>query len=539
MELLPDRWPWRTATATWLGTALPAQLAGPGAGGLYPGLYGQPGDPLAAMVPDGPQPKTETLRGRRLEPGTHRLAVPAGADLAVLALAPTDLVLADLGLAGGHVPLPVGRWRHLRFDARYDGTLAVTAPVVLADPVPLAGGAGRLVLLVFVDGLAQAVLAGSDLMPATDRFFAPGLRFANCYATGEWTQSSVATVHTGRYLSGHNMFHPRRPMALPAAPVLAERMRAAGYATISVGGNWRATPGYGYARGFDRTVYQKNLPGMQVIGDLLDQLDPLGGRDVFAAVSFMDVHWKCEDVLPDVGTQLAKTLRHQLREARAGAPLPMYQGGWDAENIDAYLAQLRRLDRVLAVLFDALARRHPDATVLLYSDHGQSFDSRFAHSWELSDRRLRVPLLLRGPGVPAGVPDELVELVDVQDILGAATGLDLSTVDGQVPARLGGTAREYAYAETRYPGRLFRAAVTRPGEKFLLCSEGTVDQDGMFDLGRPHLQAYRLDSEEGELDPVSWDDRWTEVIVERAGAWMRDRDQHRRPVPAGRTGGNG
>jgi Sulfatase len=535
VELLPDRWPWRTAGSTWLATALPAHLAGAGAGEFYPGLYGQPGDPLAAMVPDGPQPRTETLRGRRLEPGTHPVNIPAGCDLAVLALAPTDLALA-----GGHVPLPVGRWRHLRFDRPYDGTLAVTAPVVLADPLPLAAAPRRrspLVLLAFVDGLAQAVLAGSGLMPATDRFFAPGLRFANCYATGEWTQSSVATVHTGRYLSGHNMFHPRRPMALPAAPTLAERMRAAGYATVSVGGNWRANPGYGYARGYDRTVYQKAMPGMQVIGDLLDQLDTLGGRDVFAAVSFMDVHWKCEDVLPDVGVQLAKPLGSQLRAAVADQPLPMYQGGWDAENIDAYLAQLRRLDRILAVLYDALRDRHEDSTVLLYSDHGQSFNSRFAHSWELSDRRLRVPLLARGPGLPAAAPDEIVELVDVPAILGAATGVDLSTVDGRRPGCLGGTAREYAYAETRYPGRLFRAALTWPDRKALLCSQGTVDDEGMFDLGRPHLQAYRLGSEEGELDPVEWDDRWTDLIIERAGAWMRDRDQLRRPGLAGRTGG--
>jgi hypothetical protein len=528
-ELLPDRWPWRTGEETYLGASVPPVLsAAVPPRGHYTGVYGQICDPMAAMAPDGPQPKTETIPGQRLAPGTHTLTVPAGSAVSVLALGPTDLALAGDG-GTRVVPLPVRRWRHLRFDRAYTGPLRVSAPVVLADPLPLRQDRRRdspLVLVIFVDGLAQAVLSAhgeGELLPRVSRFFDGGLRFANCYATAEWTQTNIASVHTGQYASRHNMFHPRRPMVLGSAPILSERMRAAGYATLNVGGNWRATPGYGYSRGFDRTIYQKNMPGMQVVGDLIDQLTPLRDRDVFAVASFMDIHWKCEDVLPDASVQLAKSLDHQLREPIGTGPTPMYQGGYDLENIDAYLPQIRRLDRILGVLLDFLEHEYPQCTVLLFADHGQSFNSRFTHSWELSDLRLRVPLMVRGPGIPAGRPTELVELVDIPEILAAVTGIPPTTsvTDGALPACLGGTGRSFVYAETRYPGRLFRAAITEPERKFMLCSAGKVDDTGMFDLSPAHRLAYRLCSEEGKLDEIGWDDRYTDVILERAAAWMR------------------
>ncbi|WP_214414766.1 sulfatase-like hydrolase/transferase [Sphaerisporangium fuscum] len=525
-ELLPDVFPWRTRNETYLGAALPEHLTG-SEPGLWTGLYGQVCDPMAKLVPEGPQLKTETLPGRRVESGVHPLVVPAGSVLPVMALAPSDLRLT--GSLVGAIPLPPRRWRHLRFEEPFSGHAHITAPVVFG--ASLSRGeqpqASPLVLMIFIDGLSQVVLkdAGEPgLMPQTSSFFEQGLRFSNCYATAEWTLTNVASALTGLYASRHNMFHPRRPMALPPEPLISERMRSVGYTTVSVGANWRATPAYGYARGFDRTIYQKNLPGAQVVSDLIDQLTSLGDRAVFAYASFMDIHWKCEDSLPDITVQTAKPLGPQLREPLPDSLMPMYQGGYDLENITAYEPQIRKLDRTLGVLFDYLTTHYADFTVLLFSDHGQSFNSRFTHSWELSDVRLRVPLMVRGPGVPVGRPEEFVELVDIPNILFAAAELSSADwkIDGRLPACLGGTARPYVYSETRYPGRLFRAAITERDKKYLMCSVGKVDDAGYFELGQAHRLAYQLGSEEGQIHELPWDERYTQVIVERAGTWIKE-----------------
>ncbi|MGI5239073.1 sulfatase-like hydrolase/transferase [Dactylosporangium sp. CA-139066] len=534
--LLPDMFPWRTTDESYLGVSLPHELGGTRPPyGRYSGVYGHVCDPEAALSHLGPQLKTETIAGRRLEPGEHPITVPAGCALPVLALAATDLAMrtGDTGL--GSVPLPPRRWRHLRFDDGFDGHARISGPVVVGDPLPIGprrpspGSAARpLVLLIFIDGLSQAMLTAAgpqSLMPRVCEYFSTGLTFTNCYATGEWTLTNVASVFTGRYTSGHNMFHPRRPMILGPQPILSEHMKAAGYTCVSIGANWRATPAYGYARGFDRTVYQKGMSGAQVIADLIDQLAVLGEQPVFAYASFMDIHWKCEDVLPDISVQLDKSLATQLREPPEIGLTPIYQGGYDEENIEAYLAQVRRLDRTLGVLFDYLNECHPESTVVLFADHGQSFNSRFEYTWELADARLRVPLMVRGPAVAAGRPDEFVELVDVGRILTAVSAVAAPTdhADGRLPAWLGGRARQYAYAESRYPGRLFRAAVTERDRKYLLTSAGRIDDDGMFDLGEPELLAYRPRSEECALDRLPWETRYTDLIIERSRHWMRDR----------------
>ena len=73
-----------------------------------------------------------------------------------------------------------------------------------------------------------------------------------------------------------------------------------------------------------------------------------------------------------------------------------------------------------------------------------------------------------------------------------------------IPLALALLLPSYALAETRYPGRRYRAAVITPEEKFMLSSEGLVDDEGRFTLGDAHRLAYRRDSEEGDLVETPW-----------------------------------
>jgi arylsulfatase A-like enzyme len=119
--------------------------------------------------------------------------------------------------------------------------------------------------------------------------------------------------------------------------------------------------------------------------------------------------------------------------------------------IDLYDAGVRQLDAELGRLFAFLRaeRLLDDSLLVLTSDHGEEFleHGGLLHSRTLYQEVLHVPLILRGPGIPAGARVAApVSLVDVAPTVLAALGarppedldgLDLSPLwrrDRETPA---------------------------------------------------------------------------------------------------------
>jgi len=74
-----------------------------------------------------------------------------------------------------------------------------------------------------------------------------------------------------------------------------------------------------------------------------------------------------------------------------------------------------------------------DTDVIFTSDHGEEFmeHGKLLHSFTLYDEVLRVPLVLRGPGIPAGLEvDEQVGLLDLTASLLTWSGADASRLAG-------------------------------------------------------------------------------------------------------------
>jgi arylsulfatase A-like enzyme len=92
-----------------------------------------------------------------------------------------------------------------------------------------------------------------------------------------------------------------------------------------------------------------------------------------------------------------------------------------------YDKEVEWLDRCVGWLFDALDRRGlwERTYVIVTSDHGEGFGEHgvWLHGKGLHDELLRVPLLVAGPGIPAGLrvsaPVSLTDLVPtLRDLLG-------------------------------------------------------------------------------------------------------------------------
>ncbi len=90
----------------------------------------------------------------------------------------------------------------------------------------------------------------------------------------------------------------------------------------------------------------------------------------------------------------------------------------------------RGLARVLAALTPEVRRR---TDVVFVADHGEEFMEHgfLGHGWSLYDDLLKVPLIVSGPGIPAGrVVGEPVGLIDLLPTLAARAGLDARSVSG-------------------------------------------------------------------------------------------------------------
>lgn len=113
----------------------------------------------------------------------------------------------------------------------------------------------NVILLVF-DTLRPDALSCYDgeefgvATPSVDRVAARGTRFERAFSTGAWTPTAHGSLFSGRYPSGTG-FLGGWPTMPESVPLLADRLRSAGYDTFGIQGPAKMGPETGLGRGFD------------------------------------------------------------------------------------------------------------------------------------------------------------------------------------------------------------------------------------------------------------------------------------------------
>jgi len=157
-------------------------------------------------------------------------------------------------------------------------------------------------------------------------------------------------------------------------------------------------------------------------------MERYAGRKLFLFVHYYDVHsdyrsrpeYERQFVRPYAGRADGTT--DQLTAYREGKVA--LDAGDAPHLVDLYDAGIRQMDAELSRLFVALATGDPTLLVVT-SDHGEEFLERggVLHGRTQFQEVVRVPLILRGPGLPAGrrlaTP---ASLIDVMPTLLAAAG---------------------------------------------------------------------------------------------------------------------
>jgi arylsulfatase A-like enzyme len=280
--------------------------------------------------------------------------------------------------------------------------------------------------------------------PNMDRFARGAARFTNARCTSPRSLRSFASIFTGRYASnvswGNDVQFP--PLAEDNI-TLAEQLRDAGYltATFMDTGYFVHTPGF--FQGF--TEIHQTLEFRSDVAPTIAQLQEFlrthanDAQPFFVWVHLMEAHDPYED----------RTTPREFGHA----------------PVDQYDEAIAHADHALGPVLeqlDAMSETRPLVTVV-FADHGEAFGEHgvFHHSFDLHDEALRVPMLVRGPGITPGPRHALAALFDLlPTLLNFAGRAPAVPVAGRslVPALLAPAAapprgwRNHLYAEVTPDG---------------------------------------------------------------------------------------
>ena len=308
------------------------------------------------------------------------------------------------------------------------GTLACDRPA--APPAP-AAVVPRHLVIVTIDTLRADRLGayGSTTVPTPnfDRLAREGTRALDATTHVPITRPSHTTLFTGRYPAEHGV---RDNISLPLAkdiPTLAESLKAHGFTTAAFVSTFVLASSSGLNRGFDH----------------YDDLADTGGPD--GAASLSQAQRRGDATLTRVEQWLA-TRGADASTARTALWVHLYDphdpyeppAPFAAQFADRpYDGEVAWTDTLLGRLRTSLEARQlwDDALVVVTADHGEALGEHgeTGHGFFAYETTLKVPLVLRGPGVPAGrTLDSTFRLVDTTPTVLEMLGLPaLAGVTGQ------------------------------------------------------------------------------------------------------------
>lgn len=249
-----------------------------------------------------------------------------------------------------------------------------------------------------------------------------GLLFEQAYATSSWTWPSMASMLTGRAPAAHGVRVHQSGFLAHELQTLAEVLQEQGFTTGAFVANPLLSSTHNYDQGFERFEGNAKLVnGGQIVPQALEWLEANREHRFFLYLHLVDPHTPHTPrraeleaftgrtqrlAAPDA--MVARTFALRQRLGPDGFPLveEVLQAGEGQWYSDVYDACVHQGDHWLGVVLERLQELGlTENTVVAYtSDHGEELlDHRnLGHGHELWQELVRVPLVLAGPGIPAG-----------------------------------------------------------------------------------------------------------------------------------------
>jgi arylsulfatase A-like enzyme len=267
------------------------------------------------------------------------------------------------------------------------------------------------VVMLTIDSLRADVIASNAnraALPNLLRLRDEGVYFERARSPGSGTRIALGAVFTGKHFSQLRWSDPlaNRPrLDVDRSARFPELLARAGAATITYACEPALKSAVGIARGFAEETWFDPLPGQkyglskEIMAEATARLRAHKGGPLFLYIHLMDPHAPYDAA----GTQ--------------GAPR------------ERYMREVALVDKAIGELLRALdeAGLAGRAALVITADHGEAFGQHNTphHNNTLYEELLRVPLIVRVPGVPARRVEQPVSLIDlgptVLDLMGLPT----------------------------------------------------------------------------------------------------------------------
>jgi arylsulfatase A-like enzyme len=265
---------------------------------------------------------------------------------------------------------------------------------------------------------------GLPTSPRLEELAARGLLFENAQSTASWTWPSTASILTGLLPEEHGVVDDDSCYLAHGLMTLAEVLQLEGVTTAAWSANPLVVPEKNFDQGFELFASADGFrKSDEFLGEVDDFLERTGDRRFLLYLHLTDPHdpqapsaRAKEEIAPGVPEGLERKLAELnsaflrgggFTEDGAIATEQLLPGVEQEEIQRLYDACVRTGDLALGRVMDALERLGlSDRTLIAYTaDHGEELFEHglIQHGSSLYQESVRVPLVLAGPGVPAGV----------------------------------------------------------------------------------------------------------------------------------------
>lgn len=299
------------------------------------------------------------------------------------------------------------------------------------------------VLLIVLDGASAGRMSAygyeKPTTPEIEKLAAESVVFQNAVSQAVYTIASIGSVLTGQYPERHQSvsFADRLPSSAVTLPGL---LTLAGFTTAGFSGNAVVSPTFGLDRGYEEFQLAREREDYTGHGDSVLQsfsswLQENAERRFFAYVHFREPHFPYDPPPPfDTRFGPADLFPNGLREwedvdayNRAAARNEEVQAEVLARIQALYDGNMAFADHLVGKILQELGSLglSERTVVILTADHGEAlFEHRFiGHNTQLYEESVRVPLMMRVPGVAPRKVSQVVELIDLTPTILALVGL--------------------------------------------------------------------------------------------------------------------
>jgi arylsulfatase A-like enzyme/Flp pilus assembly protein TadD len=401
---------------------------------------------------------------------------------------------------------------------------AVAAGILAAcQRTPAPPQVARHVVIVTIDTLRADRLgcygARDVATPRLDRLAAEGALAVEASAHVPLTRPSHVSIFTGLLPTQHGIRDNVSPALVPQVPLLAESFRTAGFATGAFVSSVVLESQSGLDRGFE--VYADRFEGTSGDAQFLNTVQKRGDATVAEALAWLR---------GQAGKRVFLWL-HLYEPHDPYEPPEPYASRYAGRPYDGEVAWV---DELFGRFEDGIRGLGlgEDTALLVVSDHGEGLGEHgeSLHGFFAYQTTLRVPFLVRAPGIPQGRRlEHTARLVDVFPTLLDLAGLPAPKAEhagrSLATALRGGAepAEATTYAETLVPLLQFGWSDLR------------VIREGRFKyVQAPRPELYDLREDPGELRDLAREREPQAAAMRAALAKELAREKQSRPAGAAR-----